>query len=1468
MTLPALWIAGLAGVGFGIEPGLAAAQPGGIVIHEIMYHPASEDDRDEFIELHNPGPDPVRLDGWRFSRGINFAFNAGTEIGPGGFLVVAADIDRFNENHSGVANVTGPWDATLTRLSNSGETVRIVDAFGSTVDDVSYSDQGDWALRRRGPEDRGHTGWIWSAAHDGAGRSLELIRPELPNEYGQNWTASETIGGTPGRRNSVAASDTAPMILAVRHAPAIPSEFDPIVVTATLIDRPEDSPTAVLNYRVARAPSTPAQTPVPWRSVPMTEHPWTLDTQTPGRVVGGIIPAHPQGTVIEFHVEATDGTHIRTWPGATDDQGTHGANCLFQVDTEGDAGTAPVYRLVMSPAENAEFLAIDRWSGAQMNATWIGSTRAGRIVRYLTGVRIRGNSSRERPVASLRVNLSRDRPWRGRSELNLNSQFPWVQAAASRVVRASGMIAAEAVPVRVLLNGINHAHEASRQFGHYVHVDPLDAEFLDRELPADANGNLYQKRKPDRKWAYRSGSAAQYIDDGWTKVTNESRNDWSDLDGWLAVINKAGARGVVTEFRSHLDGAAVRIASAGHGLDSGDEVQISGSSDAGGYDGHHAVTVLDSDHFYIETEYVDPASLPDPDPDSGVGSVPEWAWVFHGHTNYLDQVAEVVQLGQWIRWFAVMTIMPSNETNLSNGVDDDYSIYSGSFDPRMTLVPHDLDTIMGQGDSQITPVYPVFPAIDPVAKRQVIPQLVPFFEEPAIRASYFAALLELARTAFAPERLDPMLDNHLTGIVPGYMAAKLKVFAAARNEFLLSEIPESQVAPTAQVTGEPPSITIRQDATLHVSGAGITQYRFRLDEGEYGTEHPVDQPIQLENLAPGVHEVRVIGRNADGVWQHPRWASRSLSWTVDDNDSPLRISEVLAINVSAVNYRGEYPDYIELMNLGTEPIDLSGVTLTDNADTPDRFGFPDGTVIAPGSFLTVYSGAADGTAFRLGFGLSGGGEGVYLFGSSGADRVLLDSVQFGFQIPDRSIGRDGDLHWSLCEPTPGQPNQSIQTAGPENVLINEWLAAGSHPYPDDFIELRNSAELPADLGGCSLSDNPVAKPFKHTLPPLSFVDGNGYRVLWADGATGAGSDHLGFRLSAFSGMIALADRRLNPVDSVQYGPQTTGISEGRNDADGAVANRWRSFALPTPGAANQDPDPTELAQIRGLRVTEIMFDPDGGSDFEYVELLNVSASTLDLAGAAFTDGIVYQFGAKAGSLEPGEYLILASNRQSFETQYPNGPPVFGEYSGGLKNDGERLLLSTASGIPILDIDYVGAWNGGTPGASIEIIDPNSNPAGWNRADAWRPSAGQDGSPGVYGRAENVDTDGDGTPDAWEVTHRFNPQLWDSFRDSDRDGESNLKEFLTGTDPGDGRSLFQLKRLRADDGIVLTWSSVVGRKYRVLFRDHPEDGEWKVLARPNHPDEPMIIVALGDETSVTDTETSPSGERFYRIELVR
>src|SRR6266496_5938508 len=149
---------------------VAGALPvdGGVIINEIMYHPASTNVLEEWVELLNTGPTNVNLSGWQFTRGVRFAFPTNTTLAAGGYVVIPAEAATFAAKYPGVTNVVAASAGPL-----EGHTIELRDNAGQSVNSVSYSHDGDWAVRRMGPLLYDHQGWEWYAAHDGSGPSLE-----------------------------------------------------------------------------------------------------------------------------------------------------------------------------------------------------------------------------------------------------------------------------------------------------------------------------------------------------------------------------------------------------------------------------------------------------------------------------------------------------------------------------------------------------------------------------------------------------------------------------------------------------------------------------------------------------------------------------------------------------------------------------------------------------------------------------------------------------------------------------------------------------------------------------------------------------------------------------------------------------------------------------------------------------------------------------------------------------------------------------------------------------------------------------------------------------------------------------------------------------------------------------------------------------------------------------------------------
>ncbi len=155
-----------------------------IVINEIMYHPISGDNDDEYVELYNRSSNAVDVGYWRFIDGIDFTIPSGTIIPAGGYLVVGRDIANLFTKypHLNAGNTVGNFSG---RLSNQGEKIILAKPDDLAlpfedfvvIDEVHYGDGDDWG--------------DWT---DGGGSSLELIDPRADNRRGMNWEGSDETG--------------------------------------------------------------------------------------------------------------------------------------------------------------------------------------------------------------------------------------------------------------------------------------------------------------------------------------------------------------------------------------------------------------------------------------------------------------------------------------------------------------------------------------------------------------------------------------------------------------------------------------------------------------------------------------------------------------------------------------------------------------------------------------------------------------------------------------------------------------------------------------------------------------------------------------------------------------------------------------------------------------------------------------------------------------------------------------------------------------------------------------------------------------------------------------------------------------------------------------------------------------------------------------------------------------------------
>jgi len=121
----------------------------------------------------------------------------------------------------------------------------------------------------------------------------------------------------------------------------------------------------------------------------------------------------------------------------------------------------------------------------------------------------------------------------------------------------------------------------------------------------------------------------------------------------------------------------------------------------------------------------------------------------------------------------------------------------------------------------------------------------------------------------------------------------------------------------------------------------------------------------------------------------------------------------------------------------------------------------------------------------------------------------------------------------------------------------------------------------------------------------------------------------------------------------------------------------------------------------------------------------------------------------------------------------------------------------------------------------------------------------------------VDSEPDGMDDDWEMAY-FNTLSRDGTLDYDNDGASDRDEFLAGTDPTNGNSIFRVLTVAPAGGgsTLLLWSGNPTRSYRAEFKDDIAAASWAALTG--------TISWNGTTASITDPTAGSATNRFYRV----
>ncbi|GAA4714330.1 lamin tail domain-containing protein [Nocardioides conyzicola] len=307
------------------------------------------------------------------------------------------------------------------------------------------------------------------------------------------------------------------------------------------------------------------------------------------------------------------------------------------------------------------------------------------------------------------------------------------------------------------------------------------------------------------------------------------------------------------------------------------------------------------------------------------------------------------------------------------------------------------------------------------------------------------------------------------------------------------------------------------------------------------------------------------------------------------------------------------PDFVELLNTSSSPVDITGWKAVDDDPSHTPLVITTATtVLAPGEFFTFNPN--DATAYPSGsFGL-GSNDQITIFlpdGTTVVDAFNWEGIGAPGNHADPSYGRCpgyATLQLNLAA-TPGAANSCPPPGG--GVVLNE---VKSNPNPD-FVELLNTSSKSVDITGWkAVDDDPSHTPLVITTATTVLAPG-GYFTFNPNDTTAYPSGSFG--LGSNDQITIFLPDGTTVVDGFNW----EGIGAPGNHADpsyGRCANGTGTMVLnlaATPGAANSCP---VVAPPEAIKINEVESNGDPVAD--WVELTNTGGTAVDVSGWQLRDG--------------------------------------------------------------------------------------------------------------------------------------------------------------------------------------------------------------------------------------------------------
>ncbi|MGI8602442.1 MAG: lamin tail domain-containing protein [Verrucomicrobiales bacterium] len=1311
----------------------------GLVLSEIMYHPVEKaafdaagdpvfdltDDIHEFIEIHNPDGAPVTLGGWKLSGGIDFTFPNGVSIGPGQFLVIARNPARIAAVYGLAQNqILGPWSGGL---GNSGDTVRLENSGGTVIDALSYSPASPWAVGADGlgADDE----WIGlnSMNYQYKGRSLERVSFGSPANDPANWLASPlSPGPSPGTPNAISLAVPRPVVVAQS---AVQDSSNSAIIRANQLARIEATfsaaATGVSNVSVEYFKddinqANEAKTTV--GMAPAAGRPGVFTCQLPGQI---------DRSVMRYRIKADRGAGTETVSPRPDDPlAWHG---YFVMPVRASAN--PIYDIFVSSASLSTLAVNISQSPRRITnpdppgnprAAW-NATEPGIFIGpdgVVREMRIRHHGSRYNRNPSRRswkYQFPRYTPFEGRE-----SYFAADKGEEHRV----GAMLYEAADLPVWRARYIDVYQNGDARLQRLRQDEMDADLHRRwsvgqaaKFPGSDVENVGEFYKATGVIPFENGNGQNtttYIGSGegpyyigncapapaklpfWT---SRQRYDWTyglQMRSWIGgrdieqMINGLwSARGDtptspipnLTALRSWLSAnfdvdatlTCIAIRNWSSPFDNATHNYFLWRR----ANGRWVLLPWDLDGEFgniSQSIYWDEQANPQPDTLRG----PQWLkdsflkafreeykhklWILNNslllsstfpskgwtalqgfansrNTNVNGQLA----LGTYYRPNTPTAVAPAAGASVLPGASLQVSAYSHGAPANPPTHSSTTWFIRTSGGTYSAPVVRL------TSSTNLTSLLIPF-DDLAFGQTYFWKCLYtdsqghpsfestersfafgnsnpppagalrlneiLARGSSAPDFIE-LHNTGATAIELSGMGLTDDPAAGAKLVF---------PAATALAPGGFYLVTLGQGAAFQLDNDGQTVV---LLDATGGLADAVTFGPQARDLS--------LGRGAGAVWEleapTPGSANQPLGTSAA---AGLRLNEWMASDSNG-------PDWFEVYNTSATPVALGGLKLGNGTATT---ALPALSFIAGHGFQKFIADRDPGAdANHVNFRLSSSGETITL--TDAAD-VAIDTVTFGSQTTDVSQGRLADGTANIISfpgnATPEEPNAKAVTG-----LVINALA------PD--VWLLNTTATPLVIDGWWLSDS-LDDLHKYQIPAGGGIIPAGQELAFDD-------DELPFVLNPVHGGTIY----LSHDDTHRLG-QEFGAYDGHTYGRIATSTSVDFVRLVNPTVPH-------IPQVGPVVISEINYHPPDmpgdDDDYEFVELLNISASTVDLSGWKVAGGVDFVM-PNGTQLGPGARLCVAGIAPaSFDALYdlPVGAAVLGPYDGKLDNGGGFIELIKA-----------------------------------------------------------------------------------------------------------------------------------------------------------------------------------------------